>query len=169
MKFITSVMTALLFAAAPGFQASLVNTNDNLTQVVPGIRSSQQALGHVERFGLATPARTGPEQGIDGTPLPQRGTLRLGREPEATDVWRWILRFTATAKDPLTAGFDRCESSGHSNNSDWPRRRWVWRGCSCCFLDWHATQNVLFRLAGLVLDPTQSRTVSDLRLFVNTP
>ncbi|MEY2730498.1 MAG: hypothetical protein RL584_1624 [Pseudomonadota bacterium] len=139
MRIIVSLMTALLMGAVPGAQAIPVSAQDILAQFVPGLSLSQQAFGNVQCYGLIIASQTVPEQGINGTPLPQGGTLRFGRVPDPTDARRWALRFTLMPTDPLTAGSYRCETAFNPRVSGLPRGRLFWHAYSLYLPDWRAT------------------------------
>ncbi|NBQ91251.1 MAG: hypothetical protein EBT24_11070 [Betaproteobacteria bacterium] len=141
MKLMVSLMTALVLASASGARATPVAAQDILAQFVPGISLSQQAFGNVQCYGLIIPSQTVPEQGINGTPLPQGGTLRFGRVPDPVDTRRWALRFTLMPTDPLTAGSYRCETAFNSSISGLPRGRLFWHAYSVYLPDWRSTND----------------------------
>jgi hypothetical protein len=145
MKFITRLMTALLTTlmttAGLAAHAVPVLAKDVLAQFVPGISLSLQAFGNVQCYGQIMPSQRVPEAGINGTPLPQGGTLRFGRVPDPVDGRRWAMRFTVMPTDPLTAGSYRCETAFNPSSSGLPRGRVFWHAYSVYLPDWRSTND----------------------------
>jgi hypothetical protein len=141
MKLLITLATSVLLTTPLASQAATVAPQNVLAQFVPSISLSQQAFGNVQCYGLIMPSQKVPDQGINGTPLPQGGTLRFGRVPDPVDASRWALRFTVMPTDPLTAGSFRCEAAFNPSTSGLPRGRLFWHAYSMYLPDWRITND----------------------------
>jgi hypothetical protein len=84
-------------------------------------------------LGKHPPARSIPEEGIHGTPLPGGDTLRLGKVPDPLDPGRNAFAFQLSPDDPNTSGSKRSEFAFAKNIE---HGKVYWAALSVYVYDW---------------------------------